>query len=374
MLDDLETFTDWINQQNRETMRMDPDSSPGIPWHSAGSTNGEIFDYVPGFGYNKNRLEELRLAVKQRLVELEVGSALDPISLFIKQEYHKQKKADEERWRLISSVGLTDQIVARMLFEPFFDYVLARPMQFRMAIGWGLTAPGSLTFMNAHIGPDPVEAADKSAWDWTVQPWLFDVFYNICLALFDSRDDRFKTIMRHHLRAICYDKVFDINGRRYRQELPGIMPSGWFMTILFNSVSQLILHAYADDGDEFAWPLVMGDDTIQPQASPQYWDRIRKTGCILKELSNERDFCGFNFSPEAYLPVYGLKYDFAIHHIEPSVLKETLASFQWLYAFVPQQLSSIQRYIREIGYADLVVRPQDMQRRVLGLPVRMPRL
>lgn len=373
ILTDLETFTEWINQDNRASMRMDPDSSPGLPWSQRGSTNGEIFGYVPGLGYDKRLLEDLRISVIQRLAELEQAPAADPISLFIKQEYHKQKKADESRWRLIASVGLTDQIIARMLFEPFFDFVLDRPLRFRMAIGWGLTLPGALPFMNHYIGPDPVESADKSAWDWTVQPWVFDAFYAICLRLFGGRSEQFYTVLRHHLATMCYHKVFDINGRRYRQEHGGIMPSGWFMTILFNSVAQLILHAYADDGDEFPWPLVMGDDTIQQPASKRYWERLTHAGCILKDVCDERDFAGFNFKPASYHPVYTTKYNFKMHHIEPDVLPETLASYQWLYAFEPH-LEEIHRYMRYIGAGHLVVSARDMQRRVLGLPITTPRL
>ncbi|APG75735.1 hypothetical protein 2 [Beihai sobemo-like virus 12] len=363
MLEDVTTFTSWINNINRETMRMDPDSSPGLPW---GGTNGDRFGYVPCAGYDPNKLDELRMAVLIRIEELKVAPALDPIFVFIKQEMHKKSKAVEGRWRLICGVGLTDQIVARILFEPYFDFLLDHPLIYKTAIGWGLTSHGSLSYMNFFLGGGQLQAADKSAWDWTVQPWVFEVFKEIMHKMHIGREDLWHQLMEHHIDAICYHKVLDIVGRKLDCP-PGIMPSGWFMTIAFNSVAQLILHAYADDNNEFDWPFVMGDDTIQKPASDRYWKRMTTTGAKIKDIVTTREFVGFVFKDRSYHPSYTVKYNCKMNNIPPEVLVETLTSYQWLYAFEPEKLKIIHRYMCEIGASSHIVTSSEMADRVLGL-------
>lgn len=363
MLENDDIFAAWVNNENRDTMRMDPDSSPGLPW---GGTNGDRFKYEPGVGYSVEKLTELRTAVLIRIEELKGKPTLDPIFVFIKQEMHKRAKAKEGRWRLISGVGLTDQIVARILFEPFFDFLLEHPLEYKTAIGWGLTSHGSLSYMNHYLGGGKLQAADKSAWDWTVQPWVFDVFWLVMTRMHIGREQLWHTLMTSHLRAICHHKRFDLAGKVV-DGLPGIMPSGWFLTIAFNSIAQLILHAYADINDEFEWPLTMGDDTIQPPASNEYWERMTKTGAKIKDVVLAREFCGFIFKQNSYHPSYIAKYNCKMNNIRPEVLKETLSSYQWLYAFEKERLRVIHQYMCAIGASALILTSEQMKERVLGL-------
>ncbi|APG75739.1 hypothetical protein 2 [Beihai sobemo-like virus 14] len=304
-------------------------------------------------GYRGNRVEDLRLAVLLRLEELQEGKALNDVFSFIKQEPHKLAKAEQSMWRLISGLSCTDQLVATLLSEELMAYVVDHPMITNMGIGWGFAMEGGVSWLRNFMPSNPV-AADKSSWDWTVQPWVYDCFLEIMLWLHDDFSTCKQKILRNHILSVCEEKVFDTGGGRLKQPAPGIVASGWKWTILFNCFGQLFLHYYADPEGRFPPPLTMGDDTIQEETDDEYWCQIKRTGAILKECQKEPIYCSMRLNDWGFVPENMGKYCYAFHHLDEELAVETLASYQWLFAYMPEQCAAIQRWLRLLGGAHFV--------------------
>jgi hypothetical protein len=320
--------------------------------------------------YCGHRVEELRYSVLQKLDILTREPHLEDIFTFIKQEPHKRVKADTGSWRLISGVSCTDQLVAIMCAEELLDFFIDNPMIYKTAIGWGFCMEGGIAWLKHHMPFSPI-AADKSAWDWTVQPWIYELFAELMDWFHDDEPDFLRAILRNHIKAVETLKVFDAAGLRVAQPNPGIVASGWAWTIFFNCLGQIFLHFYADVEGRFPPPLVMGDDTVQEPTSDSYWDRMKRTGALLKEIEPGPFFCGIKLLETGFEPVYMPKYCYNFHHLSKDIAPEVLSSYQWLFAYLPKHLNVIHRWMRSLGVATLVTPGRVMRAKMEGQTHRL---
>ncbi|APG75737.1 hypothetical protein 2 [Beihai sobemo-like virus 17] len=343
------------------TPMLDPKSCPGNPWVSLGSTNEVVFGYLPGFGYQGDRVNDLYHAVLNRFKQLETAPAMDPIFPFIKQEPHKKTKLEEGRVRIISGVSATDQIVADLLFMPELQSQMQNTLYNGIAIGWAPNVPsGIVAFNEVTEGFDT--CADKSSWDWTVVLWMV----NFACQFFVSRATGCHEVLKNHILAMLGPKKFKFRGGVFRTEHPGVMPSGWKVTILLNSLWQKACHIMCGSPGKI---LSMGDDTIQEPVQDSYWDKMAKLGPKIKEIRKDgvKEFCGVTIDKNGYYPVYTAKHSYVLHHLKPAVAIDTLRSYQTLYAYCPKQLSAIRRWLRELGRADAILPDDDLRKPPLGL-------
>lgn len=214
-------------------------------------------------------------AVRERFSELENGPAMDPIFPFIKQEPHKKEKLETKRFRIISGVGATDQLVAELLFRPILDDSQYSCLLNGIAIGWSPNLPGGIRSFNL-VTEKKTVAADKSSWDWTVNAWQ-SLFAQLFLV---ASVKVLPDIVRNHVAALLGPKTFLFRGRKFQTTNPGVMPSGWKLTIFMNSILQHACHLMAGGVGEL---LAMGDDTIQEEEDSAYWEKLQSIGPIMKE-------------------------------------------------------------------------------------------
>ena len=336
---------------------LDPASSPGLPFMRQGSTSALAFGWEEGTGYSD--LYSLYFAVLERIDKLVEGPVMDPINLFVKHEPHKPSKVENKAWRLISGVSVVDQLVDEILHGDFLDLVIERPCGYNMTIGWSQYQEHGLRLINLLVRGD-VDAADKGSWDWTVQPWHFELLEKFLVWLNDDYDDITMKVMVNHLRALGGPKVFKAKGRTFETTEEGVMPSGWKLTILANSLMQIFSHYLACErcGITYPTPLSQGDDTVQPAVDDElYWYELSRTGCILKErqrFSCKRDgfeFCGMIFRRRSFHPVYLDKHAFHIRNIDPLVFRETIQSYQLLYLFDDERLAALRKWASSAGCA-----------------------
>jgi hypothetical protein len=159
------------------------DSSPGVPLLSAAPTNKQLFEG------HLDLVQQLVVDRIYRLLSIDDYSPTmqsdfilcgytDPIRVFIKNEPHKHKKLSEGRYRIISSVSITDQIIDRMLFGELND---AEIFNWRTTIskgGAGLSTDEQAVELAATIKNHlkfPIDTDDVSTWDWVYKAWLFRV-------------------------------------------------------------------------------------------------------------------------------------------------------------------------------------------------------
>lgn len=189
--------------------------------------------------------------------------------------------------------------------------------------------------------PSHCLATDCTAFDWTFPPWLVK-------PLLESRLERTRGVSDDYVRA-CHARWNEVlgtscvvrlpDGQRLRQVVPGLMKSGWLLTISVNSEAQdLITRAawYRSRRDDFPTLWAMGDDVLLS------WDgsdpdrlvkQIRRLGILTKMAVQKREFAGFGFGEGTNVePLYPEKHKFLLGHASLDQLEEMVSSYGLLYA------------------------------------------
>lgn len=286
------------------------------------------------------RVEYYKALVENRIRQLEQGlDAADDLKVFIKQEPHKKAKLDEGRYRLISAVSAVDSMVDRMLFAPMQDLAVEKACLTPSAVGW-TPIKGGYRLVRARF-PGRVFCADKSAWDWTVSGWMVDaakeLFKRLCL----NPSDRWLDLVDRRFEMLFEKAVFRTSdGSRFEQDDRGLMKSGCYLTILMNTVLQVIVHFVASRrlGEEPGDILAMGDDTIQevPIDLDGYLLELRRLGVVVKpQVLDYVEFAGFEFDMHKCVPAYENKHRYHLEHLDEEFAVDTLSAYQLLYAHHP---------------------------------------
>lgn len=339
-----------------------------------GSTIGNALGF-DGIKFCPERLNLFKIVVRDRIHSLIDGPGdADDIYCFVKQEPHKTKKLEEGRYRLISAVSMVDTMVDRMVFGDLADKVLKSVGSTPIMIGWTPLQGGYRLLRD--LLPGKVLCVDKSSWDWTVPFWMTECWLDIVLQLCNQSPPFWERLVRQRFRMLFQDAVFQFSdGTRVRQEVPGVMKSGCFLTIILNSVGQLLLHYMICEDlgiePEGCVPYCMGDDTAQMTMSPMcdYIERFGYYGFKVKEAKvlDWIEFAGFMVDDKTW-PVYWQKHLFNLQHADPKLLPEMLEGYQMLYAQEPAMLDFVQNIMIKICPSKVL--PRDvLQGFVKGVPI-----
>lgn len=333
---------------------LDWNSSPGYPYMRTAPDNRRFFcvdaDGIPDPG----RLLEVWSIVQERLRNGEP----DHIRLFVKLEPHKLKKLDEGRYRLISSVSVIDQLVDHMLFDELNNKMVDNYAEIPAKVGWSFTKGGWM-----QMPKEKWVALDKSAWDWTVRPWMLEM----CL--------HFRDMMYVGSRGADYELWRELAERRYkelydsptfitsggavlRQLSKGVQKSGCVNTIADNSLMQVLLHLRCcfETNQKPEWLLVMGDDTLQrPQQDMSRYLECMGQYCLVKAPVLANEFAGLRFLGERVEPLYKGKHAFTILHlIEDAELRTHFANSYLLLYHRSLHSLVIRTLFEEMGIEGLV--------------------
>lgn len=307
------------------------------------------------------RVNLLRQAVWQRFRE--PGSP-DPIRVFVKHEPHKVSKLEEGRLRLISAVSLVDAMVDRVLFLWLAKSILERFGTNPMAVGWSPLAGGHRWVSDAFRGYRKTRSLDMTAWDWTMPGWLIlaikDVIKDllVCAPGFwgEKVDARWEALFRD--AWFCFG-----DGSLTQQRGWGIMKSGCYLTIIMNTISQLVRHSLVTTrlGLGYLPTIFLGDDQtiVDFPRFQEYEAATRSLGFLLKDSVVEVDrigFAGFVVEPRAVYPEYREKHVFLITHSPDDALVDRLWAYQILYAFDTRFYGWIERELARLSPALVIKR------------------
>lgn len=269
-----------------------------------------------------------------------VSVPADPIKFFIKDEPHKKNKVDEGRFRLIQSFSLEDQLVDKCLFYPWFGAEVVSPMIAPSKAGWS-PLPGGYQRLMASF-PDKAVAIDKTAWDWTMPAWV--IFMYVWLKLSQCRN------CTDEYMWMCWRRAYFVwgpgstyrmhDGVVLRQLFWGVQKTGCLLTLSLNSQAQDFQHCLAWIR---AFPKIaripklwcMGDDQLMEWFDDiaNYMAQLSKTGCIVKKEELNKEFAGFEFlDKDSVRPLYPVKHQFVLRHVEPENEQQVLLAFSLLYA------------------------------------------
>jgi len=333
------------------------DSTPGLPFSKQFTVNRDLFGWN-GVTVDDAKTNLVYSAVKSRWRQLLVGTASDPIALFVKPEPHKAKKRDTKAWRIIHNVSIIDNLVSRILFGNFLDAAIQDYQLVPSKAGWAPSS-GGFAWLHSQLGKTKL-MADKSAWDFTMQGWPILAFAGLLDRLYQHLEERdnWKVVAGNHLSSLFGDCTLAIGEIRVKQVVTGVMKSGWLGTIGVNSIAQVALHILAMKRLKADWrssvPFAMGDDTIQGADVPRdYVKVLQQGGCIVKEheFSEVCSFAGHTFTGYNCVPSYVAKHCWLLLHPDPSTQLEAIESYQYLYALHPEMLAVIQQILLSKGGA-----------------------
>lgn len=339
---------------------IDPTSVPGCCClERFGSLNRDVLkittDDHGNRAYDPNRLAFLKGVVYQRYTTLLNGVLeSDPIKVFIKQEPHKVEKIEEGRFRIISGVSLIDTMIDRILFGEMLRTAShpTKVLRTPCAVGWAPNK-GGWRFISMHYRDG--FSIDRKAWDWTVNEWLIEMWERFIRDMHPDHPVWWSKLVEQRFTLLFYNARFSFSdGQLIQQQYPGIMKSGCLLTLILNSVGQTILHMLVQRrlGRDLYEniPISMGDDTLQHPFDymEPYAQELSKMA-LIKEAEHTHgfaEFIGFIFHKHGYFPAYWKKHLFQLRYLDPSVIRETLISYQMLWYGVP----SMMKYIRGIAW------------------------
>lgn len=317
--------------------RVNFSTSPGLPYSQFYPTNADFFGWN-GFSFGPRLLETYADFIErwETLAHLPVMS---PIHLFVKREPLKASKIGNKAYRLISSVGILDNLVAAWLYGKHQDAATSHVEGLPIKVGYSPVFGGYRSVLSAF--PHGAMEADKSSWDWTMQGWVWHALGELLERLSDAPAP---PQHKNHLAAMS-KSLFQFDGVIYKQRFEGVMKSGYFLTLLYNSMAQLLLHHLASlrlsttPGRLFS----LGDDTLQEivVAPEEYVSTIQKCGCIVKmveirESSEPYGFGGFWLSKNLVVPMYSSKHAFTLLFLSEENAEQTLAAYMEMYVDTPQ--------------------------------------
>lgn len=253
------------------------------------SNNGQFFGCVDGKP-SADRMQSIWSMVQQRILARD----RDHIRLFVKPEVHTERKLSSEKYRLISSVSVVDQLVDHMLFKDLNDKMIANWALVPSKPGWSIFG-GGWRFMPRETWV----ATDASSWDWTVQPWLLELVLEFRKRLCANLDPKWVELAEWRYSALFNDPTFVTSaGLVLRQMQPGVMKSGCVNTITDNSLMQVLLHIRVclELDIPIGYLFTMGDDKLQepPQDHQRYFEVLSQF-CVLKSIERRNEFSGFRF-------------------------------------------------------------------------------
>lgn len=301
---------------------------------------------------NDEKFEQLWELVHKRLMRLLHGSfetplqavksgLCDPVRVFVKPEPHKREKIEQGRFRLIASISIVDQLVARMLFRTQNEEELSKYPLIPSKPGLGFSQDTQVLGFTMNLadlaGTTPENFISKwdefcvptdcSGFDWSVPEWLLQDDLAVRNALTIDLNENLKKMRSTWLSCFCSSVFCLSDGLLLAQTEPGIQKSGSFNTSSTNSRIRYMASLYAGA----SWCVTMGDDALESRDT----DLSVYSQLGLKcERAEELDFCSHLFrSPSQVIPKNVAKMVFGLLCGVSPTHENQNARLQWLQAY-----------------------------------------
>lgn len=216
---------------------------------------------------------------------------VDAMRVFVKDEPHKMSKIEEGRLRLIFSVGMVDNLIARALGSKMKKQEITDCNHIMSKPGMGLHDEG-LKAIHDFV-KDMVrdrlykeykpKSIDCKGFDFSMT-WIdFKFDYLRRLALVEgSEDSCWSKITFSHMYCMARKMIIFSDGTMVQQLLPGVMPSGWYWTSDTNSAvnagislsgfyNHVQIPFHLLDYNSYKG-MYMGDDGGSPGMPEGYWE------------------------------------------------------------------------------------------------------
>lgn len=241
--------------------------------------------------------------------DLVMHGLIDPVKLFVKNEPHKMSKILEGRLRLIFSMSVVDNVIARILCSRQNNAEIEVWDRIPLKPGMGLTDEYMqmiYEYVLANEGGGLMET-DMKGWDWSFQQQDYEFDLERRAALNGGNGTLWYQLAKAHYHCVARKVMVLSNGEMYKQLQPGIMASGWYNTSSTNSAARAVNHGHAAilEGVE-PFIMCMGDDAVERLVSNAelHYNSLGKT-CGMSNIvsSDSFEFCSTSFQCGVGVPV-----------------------------------------------------------------------
>jgi hypothetical protein len=285
--------------------RVKDNKSSGYPW------------VTQGLPLNENFLATYSLVDAAKITH-EMWNDDVVAKIFTKWDPTPMRKLKVDMPRNVTGLGVNKLVQSVAVFEDFDQALQQKWMELPVKIPFAESQPGHLPHLAEWLGNGSVIHSDKSTWDYRYAAWIAKVVANVIKRLaVRSPSTSVETIAEWEkdVDLIVYQvfesKVFRCpDGTMIKPKAAGIILSGWFQTIGFNSLGQVVLNDLIcilcgmSDEDILAIKMaVIGDDVLQSNMESVdlelYESYGQKLGIPIK-LNVETSLSGCEFCSSTY--------------------------------------------------------------------------
>jgi hypothetical protein len=224
----------------------------------------------------------------------------DPVSPFIKDEPHPERKWSKGKWRIVTCVSLVDQVVERCIYGRVVYAVKSQYPSSPAVIGIGFTDDMAEDFSEEIRRKFTKPASnDISGWDSTLGGSYIRRNGDYVSESAHEAPRAYTVAVRNHL--VCnVNPLFIVKTNTqsflYSRRASGGMLSGCYVTTLFNTLCRLDV-AYLAGASEVK---AAGDDTVEEHADPLgVVERYSRLGFEVRfepHSPTSFEFCSHRFS------------------------------------------------------------------------------
>jgi len=169
--------------------------------------------------------------------------------VMIKGEPTKRAKLDAGMARIIAAQPLHKMVKDQAIFRNMQVTAVENWQESPMKYAFNPSTPGHIEHLVSVFKGLSVFESDKTNWDYMFSEEAFTLCRDIILELpvqpagmADEEFDQYKVDMKNAIDEVIYDGVYRCDdGRCFKSVYPGIMKSGWVLTIWVNSLAQIVV-------------------------------------------------------------------------------------------------------------------------------------
>jgi len=247
--------------------------------------------------------------------------------VMIKGEPTKRAKLDAGMARIIAAQPLHKMVKDQAIFRNMQTTAVENWRESPIKYAFNPSTPGHIEHLVSVFKGYAVFESDKANWDYMFSEEAFVLSRDIILDLAvqplgmpDEEFSQYRVDMKNAIDEVIYGGVYRCDdGRCFKSKFPGIMKSGWVLTIWVNSLAQIVVDTMikvrmglsVEEMCSPAYKIIAGGDDVL-QTFPDNFDteeyiRVGGTfGFVLAEFAKHESIDGAEFFSNTLLKKGGV--------------------------------------------------------------------
>jgi len=230
----------------------------------------------------------------------------DPIVVFNKNKPHPARKLAEKRFRIINARSLIDQVVIKTLMDDYCDLMVQSFPGVPTLMGMGTSDEqteciGKVYEANCALY-GVARSSDVSKWDGSFPVHGAMSGVRVLNSQFEvpggKSKDSWKRALEAYSLMMCNPLYVLPDGQLLYKHSRGQMPSGDYLTTIFNSICRRVLAKLAGSDQE----MNLGDDCIEWSKCDNATERYAEMGVNIRDVKyhgpSEFEFCSHHYRKE----------------------------------------------------------------------------